>query len=238
MRFKQSFLLALAGAIVLLSTGCMYPAEQRMQLDRLSQQVAQVQVAVDAYFRQNKILPYVYTEMKQKLTTKYKVNFKELNGFLGELPPSSFNKGGYFVFVLVDVEKDPTVRLFDLRINDAVSKIESGINQYVKHYRALPKKTQINQYFYTIDYKKLKLEPIEIPSPYSQEKLPLIIDLNGKVYIDYRTEVMKKWQQATQKPSEQTDLRLWLSKDSLYVPAFSPVIKMKGNEPQLLPVHD
>lgn len=236
MRFKRSSLLAVAGAILLLSAGCMYPDEQRMQMDRLPQQVAQVQSAVDAYFRQNKILPYTYTEEKQKLTTKYKVNFNELKGFLGEVPPSSFDKGGYFLFVLVDVEKDPTVRLFDLRANDAVSKIEPSIKGYVEHHQSLPEKTRINQYFYTIDYKKLKLEAVKIPSPYSQEKLPLIMDQKGKVYIDYRREVMYKWQQAAQKPSEQTDLRLWLAKDSLYVPAFSPLIKMKGNEPQLLPV--
>lgn len=236
MWFKQSSLLAVAGAILLSFTGCMFPDEHRMQMDKLPQQVAQVQSAVDAYFRQNKILPYTYTEEKQKLTTKYKVNFNELKGFLGEVPPSSFDKGGYFLFVLVDVEKDPTVRLFDLRANEAISKIEPGIKGYVSHHQSLPEKSRINQYFYTIDYKKLKLEPVEIPSPYSHEKLPLIMDQKGKVYIDYRTEVMSKWQQADQKPSEQTDLRLWLAKDSLYVPAFSPQIKMNGNEPQLLPV--
>ncbi|MBA4601292.1 hypothetical protein [Thermoactinomyces mirandus] len=235
---NRLFFLSATTAFLLLLTGCMYPDDQRMQMDILPQQVAQVQEAVNAYFTQNKILPYTYTEENRKLTTKYKVNFKELKGFLGETPPASFDKGGYFLFVLVDVEKDPTVRLFDLRVNDAVGKVEPGVKEYIQHHQALPQKAQINKYFYTIDYEKLELEPVEIPNPYSHEKLPLIMDRQGKVYIDYRTEVMKKWQQADRRPGAETDLRVWLAKDSLYVPAFSPIIKMEGNEPQLLPVEE
>ncbi len=49
---------------------------------------------------------------------------------------------------------------------------------------------------------------------------------------------MKKWQNAKEKPDEETDLRLWLSEDALFVPAFSPKIQMKGNEPWLLPVDE
>lgn len=236
MRFKQSSLFAVAGAVCLMFAGCMVP--EQVQTDRLWQQVVQVQKAVDAYFKQNNILPYVYTEEQQKLTTKYKVNFKELKGFLGEFPSSAFAEGGYFLFVLIDVEEDPTVRLFDLRVNDTVSKVQHKIKGYLEHHQALPEKTRMNEFFYTIDYKKLNMEPVEVPSPYSQEELPLIMDHQGQVYIDYRTEVMKKWQQTRQKPGEKTDLRWWLAKDSLYVPAFSPLIKMKGNEPQLLPVQN
>lgn len=234
MRFKH-WLPGIFSVFLFLVTGCMYPEEERMQLDRLPEQVAQVQGAVDAYYRENKVLPFKYTEENEKLTTKYKVNFEELKGVLGDIPPSSFEKGGYFLFVLVDVEKEPKVRLFDLRVNDAVMKVQSEVNGYLKQNQSLPKKDQINQHFYTIDYQKLRMDPVEIPSPYSQEKLSLIINQKGKVYLDYRTEVMKKWQNAKEKPDEKNDLRLWLSEDSLFVPAFSPKIQMEGNEPQLLP---
>jgi hypothetical protein len=237
LRFKK-WLPGMFSLVLLLAAGCMYPEEERMQLDRLPEQVAQVQGAVDAYYRENRVLPYKYTEEDEKLTTKYKVNFEELKGILGNIPPSAFEKGGYFLFVLVDVEKDPKVRLFDLRVNDAVMKVQAEVNGYVKQHHSLPVKEKISGPFYTVDFQKLRMDPVEVPSPYSGENLPLVVDGQGKVFLDYRAEVMKKWQNAKEKPDEETDLRLWLSEDAIFVPAFSPQIQMEGNEPRLLPVEE
>ena len=56
LRFKK-WLPGMFSLVLLLAAGCMYPEEERMQLDRLPEQVAQVQGAVDAYYRENRVLP-------------------------------------------------------------------------------------------------------------------------------------------------------------------------------------
>ena len=48
-----------------------------------------------------------------------------------------------------------------------------------------------------------------------------MMDGEGKVMIDYRTEAMKMIQKAKEKPSENEELRIWMVKHSLFVPAFS-----------------
>jgi hypothetical protein len=221
--------------MTILLSGCMYPQERREQLDKLGEHIATVQSAVMAYQRDHKWLPYRYTDDENKLTTKYKVNFQELQGgYLAAIPPSAFEQGGPFIYVLINVEKKPTVRLFDLRVNDEVEKVQPYVIGYYSKYKKWPFGQKISPHFYAIDYEKLGIDPVMIPSPYSDTKLPLILDDRGMIYIDYRTEVMKKWQMSKSKPDPNEDLRLWLAEDSFYVPAFSPVMKMRNNEPVFL----
>ncbi|MBA4543129.1 MULTISPECIES: hypothetical protein [Thermoactinomyces] len=215
-----------------LLSGCMYPQERQQQLDKLGEQIATVQSAVLAYQREHRWLPYRYTEDEYKLTTKYKVNFQELQGgYLAAIPPSAFEEGGPFIYVLIDVEKKPTVRLFDLRVNDEVEKVQPYVTGYHSKYKKWPLGQKISPHFFTIDYEKLGISPVMVPSPYSSTTLPLIMDDQGKVYVDYRTDVMQKWQMSKNKPDANQDLRLWIAEDSFYVPAFSPVMKMRNNEP-------
>jgi hypothetical protein len=162
------------------------------------------------------------------------VDFKELQGDLGWIPPSAYEQGGDFLYVLVNVEKKPTVRLFDLRVNDKVEQVQPYVREYYSKHKKWPIGAQVAPHFFELDYEKLGIDPVTIPSPYSKAELPLILDDRGLVYVDYRTEAMKKWQTAKVKPTEDEDLRLWLAEDSFFVPAFSPVMKMKNSEPVLM----
>lgn len=216
-------------------TGCLYPQEKRQEWDQLNQHLARVQTAVDTYLKQQKRLPYKYSQDDRKWSTHYQVDFMQIQGYLGEIPPSAFENGGTFIYVMTEVETKPVVRLFDLRVHDAVEKVQLSVHAYKAREGSYPLGEQIAPHFYRIDTDKLYLDPVQVASPYSPDTmLDLIIDDRGQVYVDYRTEVMKKWQQAKKKPSEQEDLRHWLAKDSYFVPGYSPVMQMKGQTPELI----
>lgn len=221
--------------IAALCVGCLYPEDRRQQLDRLDEHIAQVQNAVERYHQDQKVLPYRYTEEDEKLTTHYKVDFRQLQGYVGQIPPSAFEQGGYFIYVLVDVEENPTVKLFDLRANETVEKVRLHVLGYYQRHKKWPRGQEVQPNFYQIDYQALKIDPVTIPSPYSVEtEVPLLIDDQGRIWADYRIDVMKKWQAAKKKPGEQVDLRAWLAEDSHFIAAFSPVIQMQDGNPVLM----
>lgn len=213
-------------------SGCLYPQEKKLQLDQLESHVSQVQSAVELYQKEKKVLPYRYQADEIKFTSKATVDFKELQGYINQIPPSSFEKGGYFLYVLTNVEEKPLVRLFDLRLSNQVDKVQTMVMDYQQKKKQLPIKEKITEGIYTIDYQKLNMDEITVPSPYdTQANLSFIMDGKGRVRVDYRTEVMKMIQTAKQKPAVGEDLRFWMAKQSLYVPAFSLPMKYENNEP-------
>jgi hypothetical protein len=213
-------------------SGCMFPQEEREQLDQLPQHVAQVQSAVTAYVEQNQVLPYKYVEDETILTTKYLVDFRQLQSYIGEIPPTAFEKGGSYLYVLIDVEKNPTVRLFDLSINGQVGKVQAAVTQYRQQQTSLPVKEEVATGIYALDFAKLGMEPVMIRSPYSVDgDLPLLLDRTGKVHLDYRVEVMKEIQSTSLKPVENEDLRAWISRNTFFVPAFSLPMMYKEQDP-------
>lgn len=216
-----------------LMSGCLYPQEERLQLDQLPQHLSRVQSAVELYFKEKKVLPYKYEKDEIKFTSKSTVDFKKLGGYLDQIPLSAFEEGGYFLYVLTNVEEKPLVRLFDLRLNDQVEKVQIMVHDYYQKNQKLPVKEKVDDEYFTIDFQKLRIEEPQVPSPYDpQATLSFIVNSKGKVMIDYRSEAMKLIQKAKKKPTEQEDLRLWISKQSLYVPAFSVPMKFEKGTPR------
>ncbi|RAL22642.1 DUF3939 domain-containing protein [Thermoflavimicrobium daqui] len=213
-------------------SGCLFPQEERQQLDQLPNHIAQVQSAVDVYKQQKKVLPYRYKDEEIMLTTKYLVDFDILKGYLAEVPKTSFEKGGNYFYILTDVEKKPIVRVMDLRINEEIRMVQPLIHEYQKQKKQLPIKNKIDANYATIDFDKLRIRSVVIQSPYSSQiKLEPVIDQKGRVFIDYRPEAMRLIQKAKEKPDANQDLRIWLAKQSYFVPAYSPPMKFKNNEP-------
>lgn len=228
---KRTIKCLLVLLLLFMSVGCMYPQEARQQLDQLPVHIMQVQSSVDTYYKNNKILPYRYQEDERKFTSKYLVDFQKVSGANG-IPPSAYEKGGHFLYVLVDVVNKPTVRLFDLRVANQIGKVESAIRAYKESKGQWPFGKKVDAKHYTVDYQKIGEEEPLIPSPFdAQENLTLILNDQGHVYLDYRMAAMKMIQESSHKPSEGTDLRLWLAQKSLYVPAFSLPMKWKNGEP-------
>ncbi|SHE43613.1 hypothetical protein SAMN05444392_101458 [Seinonella peptonophila] len=218
--------------------GCFYPQDKRLQLNQLPEHINHVQAAVDTYLKQNKVLPYRYQEDERKFATKYTVDLGKLGGFLNDIPPSAFEKGGYYLFALVDVERKPLVRLFDMRVSDQVSKLETEVRLYHEEKKQWPLGKPISKDYYEIDYKKLGVDSIHLSNPYDpNNQLSLIIDKWGHIYIDYRFSVMRMVQQSGKQPQNGSDMKLWLAKESLFVPAYSPNMQWQKGEPIFLEVH-
>jgi hypothetical protein len=206
-------------------TACMYPSDQRQQLSKVDIQVARVQAQSEQYLAKNKVVPYKYSIEQRKFTTHYLVDFNQLT----EVPLTAYEKGGNFIYVFVGAEgKQPLVRLFDLRVNDEVEKVQLALKDYKTRTGKLPTNGKESGY-YNVDLAKLHVSNVSIPSPYfASSRLPLLIDKDGLIYLDYRKDVTRLIQTTKQKPVT-GDLRQFIIKDSLFVPAFSPPMKVGEN---------
>lgn len=218
---KKYAQLIMAAIVAFVLTGCMYPEDKLVQNQTpYVDQVQSVQTAVNKYREDNGgILPIKNAEKNTPVYQKYKIDFKRLvPDYLAEPPGNAYESGGVFQYVLVDVEKNPTVKIFDLRIAETIGEIKLRIK--AQGYPAY--KEELANNIFTLDFEKLGFpeEPF-IESPYTSKNLSFVITGNAEIYVDYRSdlyEIMKKTNHSY-KPGE--DIRDLLWQDSLFVPAYS-----------------
>lgn len=226
------FLVLLVGAVL---SGCMYPDEELAKNQIPYQdQIQSVQSAVNQFREANGgILPIKTKEAQTPIYQKYPVDFKKIvPAYIAEEPGNSFESGGIFQYVLVDVENEATVKLLDLRMAEKIREIKLRIK--TKGYP--PYKDKIADNVYTLDYKKMgyKEEPVAV-SPYSQRNLPFVVDGNAEIYVDYRSDLYEKLQKTNHTFNKGDDIRGLLVQDSFFVPAFSlPYTIDQSNEPIFL----
>ena len=222
--------------LMVLLSGCFYPQEKKVQNQvPTEQQIQMVQSAVDQYQKDNDgLLPIKTKEKDTDLYIKYPIEFKKLiPEYLSEPPGNAFENGGIFQYVLIDVEKNPTVKIFDLRIAEEIRGIQLRLHSKDGY---PPFKEQIAPNVYTLDFEKIgyKKDP-QIVSPYTNNNLPLIISGDGNIYVDYSSdlyEAMKKHDHSFQKGEY---IRPILTKDSHFVPAYSlPYTTTENNEPAFM----
>jgi len=218
---RKSLLLILMLIFILLIDGCMFPETEKVENKiPFEEQVQSVQKAVEQFQDQNGgILPIKTTEEDVPVYQKYLIDFKKLvPQYLPEPPGNSYESGGIFQYVLVDVETKPKVKIFDLRMAEKMREVEIRIQS--QGYP--PFKKEIAPNVYTLDYKKLgyKEEPTVI-SPYSQKNLPLVITGNGRLYVDYRMDLYEALKNSKHTYKRGDDIRRLLTKHSLFVPAYS-----------------
>jgi hypothetical protein len=220
----------------LMVAGCMYPQDLHQDIAHLPQHVAMVQAAVDAYRKNEGNRLPIKEEAPQApfLYGKYLIDFSKLQGYINQIPPSAFEQGGDFLYVLTVVDKKLVVRLYDLRVTEKLRDLQPAIQVYHEKRGKWPTASPVGSGLYTVDFRALHMDPVTIPSPYHpQLQLPLLIDAEGRLYVDYRMDVMQYLQQAPKRPSEGTDLEVWLEKQSLFIPAHTPPMRLGKGEPVL-----
>lgn len=214
-------LLILSLLAIPLLAGCMFPKEKLAQNQiAYDDQVQAVQTAVKQYQEESGgLLPIKTRDQETPIYQKYPIDFKKLiPKYMAEAPGNAYESGGVFQYVLVDVEDDPKVKIYDLRIPEAIRDIKLRI-------AALgypPYNEQIADNVYTLDYTKIGLkEAPSAQSPYSQLELPFVVTPDAQVYVDYTPDLIEalKGQKTQVKPGE--DIRHLLVEDSLFVPAYS-----------------
>ena len=227
---KKIFFLLILVSVLL--TGCFYPSELKVENQiPYPEQIANVEQAVLRFQQDTGVLPIITKEEDTPLYEKYVIDFLQLiPKYLPNPPGNSFAEGGPFIYVLVDVEEAPKVRLLDLRITEEVRKLQILVNEYLYKHTYLPVGELLSNGYFTLDYEKLNVKKTPlVQSPFSNEYLPLVVNNQGKVGIDYRLDVYQVLQQKEVFPEDGAHLRYVLVEDSFFVPAHSfPIVLEKG----------
>ncbi|MFD2672886.1 hypothetical protein [Marinicrinis sediminis] len=237
---KSIAMLACLFLIGVLTTGCMYPDSQRKQPYRPSlESIAIVQIAVDQFQERTGVLPIKNSESDTPFYEKYIIDFKKLIGpYLSEPPSNAFENGGSDYYVLVDVEKDPTVKLMSLVAIQKVNDVQRAVDDYaLSHPGEWPLLNPAHsQGWFTLDYGKLSVKEPDIPSFYSPQSLQLLIhEEQGHVVIDYASDLMAIIQKKGIETFEaEGDIRALLIEDHPYVPVKSFPYEWNDQQPVLL----
>lgn len=219
---KKLAMLSMTAVLSFLLAGCMYPEDKLSQNQTPYQdQVNSVQSAVDQFQEDNGgILPIKTREEDTPIYQKYPIDFKKISPkYMAEPPGNSFESGGIFQYVIMDAEEDPKVKLFDLRMAEAIRDIKVRIK--LQGYP--PYKEKIADNVYTLNYAALgfKEEPLAV-SPYTSRDLHFVVSGNGDVYVDYLPDLYEAVENNKEHGyKEGDDIRSLLGKDSLFVPAYS-----------------
>ena len=212
-------------------SACMYPEELRVENQVPDvDQLAAVQRAVEEFKAETGVLPIKTRDMDTDIFIKYLIDFDKLvPKYLASPPANSFEKGGIFQYIIWDPEKNPTVKLVDLRTPERIREVKIRfIGTTYPQY-----KDQIAPFIYTINYKNIGYkEEITVPSPYSNNDLPLVVTSEGDIYADYSVDLYQFMQNndITVKPGD--DIRLILADYYPVVPAYSlPYTIDENNDP-------
>lgn len=217
--------LSLLIAVITLLGGCLYPEAEKMKNQESYQiQMDLVQRAIDQFQKdEGGILPIQTKDANTPIYQKYVVNMKKISPrYMAEPPDSAYEAGGYFQYVLVNVETNPTVKLLDIRLAQAIQDLSLRLNAYRQQKGYPPFKERLANHAFTLDYEKLGLkEAPTVTSPYSQKELYLILDEKGEIFVDYTPDLYDLLQKYKGDIKSGEDLRKILVDTSDFVPAYS-----------------
>lgn len=229
----------LAGLLLmmLLLSGCLYPNELRKENQVAGNEfILLVQNAVDQYKEKTGVLPIKNSEETTPIFEKYPIEFKKLKGrYLSTIPANAFENGGTAVYVLVDVETKPTVKLMDIKSFQTAVEVQQLVDEYRRnHGGQLPKGKAVAPGFYELSFEQMDKKQREITSVYTRQlQLPFIIHESGQTAIDYAPELMRyiDKKQLQGQLQEGQDLRELLVQDSYFIPARSFPYHWKNGQP-------
>ncbi|MCT8138883.1 hypothetical protein H1D32_14870 [Anaerobacillus sp. CMMVII] len=220
--------------LLLLLTGCLYPDEKKVENQiPYEDQILSVQHAIVQFRLDNQALPVHYKETEPNSFQRYLVDFQKLvPRYLQQPPGNSFESGGVYQYVLVDVEENPQVKLIDLTMTRAIQEFQRTVNDYRRKHRFAPVQEVIANGVFLVDHEKIRLkEPPTVKSPFHPDhRLPLYIDGAGQVIVDYTIDLnyaLSKFEHNF-KPGD--DIRGLLVEHFPFVPAYSvPYTIFEGN---------
>lgn len=219
----KRFLLTISLLTASVLGGCMFPDSERVNNIPYEDQLQSVQSAVDAYQENTGVLPIKTKPANTPLMERYPVEFGRLvPGYMADPPSNSFEGGGLFQYVLVDVETDPTIKLIDLRVTERLQELQTKINAFRAKEGKFPFDGSLGKNQFTIDYEKVFVsEEPYIPSPYSDKELPIYVDGSGQLFVDYREDMKQALENTDESLNPGDDLRYLLYEDSPFAPAYS-----------------
>ncbi|TDF99822.1 hypothetical protein E1757_05610 [Paenibacillus piri] len=221
-----------------LLAGCMYPNEMRKENQvATGEYVVVVQNAVEQFHAKTSVLPIKNSTESTPLYEKYPIDFKKLKerALLSNVPANAFENGGTAIYVLVDPETKPTVKMMDLVSYQQAVEVQRFVDEYKsKNGGKLPKGEQVAPSFTRIDYAAMNKKPVQVQSVYTRQvNLPFVMSESGQIGIDYSEELMRLIDKKSLKSNldAKQDLRELLVKESFYVPARSFAYSWQNGQP-------
>ncbi|WP_077358095.1 hypothetical protein [Virgibacillus halodenitrificans] len=230
--YKLTYLLVIIGLL----TGCMYPESELSKNQSPNElQLDTVQQAVEKYKEgKNGLVPIKTKPSDTPIFQKYLIDFSALkeSNLLTDIPGNAYENGGVYQYSLIYPEDNPQVKLIDLRITEAIRKINVKLDIYRDKHIYPPYKKEISDGIFTIDYKKLGFDAApKIVSPYSQENLQLVMDVNGDLFVDYRIDLNNALKEYDHSYKEGDDIRYILAENTPFLPVYSLPYTIKNGEP-------
>jgi hypothetical protein len=224
--------------IPLLLSGCVYGNEIKQQNAPVTgEYISVVQGAVDQYIKRNGVPPIQNKAEDTPIYEKYLVDFTKLRNYnmISTVPTNAFENGGKAIYVLVNIETKPQVKLMDLPSYQQMLELQRQVDAFIKKNKKLPKDEAIAEHFYRLSTDKLSLKKAQIQSPYSRQLLELVIHDSGRIAIDYTPELLKAMNKSGLQQSDDSklDLRSVLVEQAFFVPAWSYPYHWKDNQPTI-----
>lgn len=222
--------------ILFILSGCMYPNSELAKNKAPNKaQLESVQTAIDQYKEANNgLLPIRTKPNDTEIFEKYLIDFDNLKqqNFISELPGNAYENGGFYQYSILYPEENPQVKLIDLRMTEEVRRINVQLDRYRNEHIYPPFDEEIEKDIYTIDYEKLGFDsPPYIKSPFTDNNLPIIMNSEGKLFIDYRIDLndaLKEYEH-DYKPGD--DIRYILAENTPFMPVYSLPYTIKDGEP-------
>jgi hypothetical protein len=240
-KLKKMTGLSLVLYTVILLTGCLYPEENSQENQvPYEDQVESVQKAVLEYRKDNggQLLPIKTKDQDTSYYMKYIIDFKKLvPKYIAEIPGNAYENGGIFQYTLINEETNPTVRLIDLRLAEALRDTKLQIQS--QGYPAFDEKIGPN--VYTLNYENMGFEKEPtVKSPFTGNTLHFVLGEDGELYIDYTPDLYDLLIDQSIELKNGEDIRNELVKNSLFVPAYSLPYTwdQKGNKPVFMAIEE
>lgn len=234
---KNLFLLLL---FIPLLSGCLYPKDRLVEnVAPPVQQIQQVQEAVMKYQEKNGVLPILTRDASTPIYEKYPIDFRKIvPDYLSVIPGAAFENGGNYMFVLINPEEKPEIRLADLVISQKIQSLQQDVLLYYSRNKSYPLGEKIVDGYYLLDFKAFNKKDERVTSQYSQQQLNIIISEKGVVGVDYMPDIQIAVQKLSTSPGLIDDLRNYLAVDSPVVPIKSFPYRLINGEPHLLKVYN
>ncbi len=218
---KKQLYVAILILSLFLTTGCLYPQSEKVQNNgSLELHIASVEQAIALYLKDTGVYPILNSTIDTPIYEKYRIDMNKLYPrYLAYLPSNSFENGGTHLYVIVDIEKSPTVKLIDLNTSSKVENIQRLVNEYKFKQGDFPFVESNSTNLYSINFKKLKVNSPNIVSPFTGKSLPLVLTKSGEVLVDYTLDIGIFINQGLS--YEGTDVRQVLVENSFFVPVKS-----------------
>lgn len=215
-------------------SGCLFPQDQRAGGDvPYEDQRKSVEDAVHQYRETTGVLPIETRDQDTPDVRRYPINFKELSPYLSQLPTNAFENGGVFQYVILNPEDQMDVRLLDIRTSRELQDVQRQIHNYRSDHQYAPVKEIIHEGILKLDYEALSYDKeITVQSPYySEHRLPVYMETDGSMVIDYRIDLLKVIDEnGMEGYAEGDDIRWLLTDHHPVVPDYSLPMTMEDGE--------